>query len=249
MIIVNCLVPMTGPSLFSPASSADPVSSIITYHVLSPDVQRQLTLAQDQWPPALQLWRKFVARRESRKGCMPLKLIGFCQNLHELKVPKMLHGYNGKPCLATKSCTFRSSELPAVLELEIDVRSWAVICRQSIYSVMDRLPIANLLIGFVIEGTNEEDLPEQLLCCCGVRGLDFHAAFRHEDTVTDSRYEGIQRVSAPFNFEKTWMPSSLIEMTSISFSISLALCLSRVMLVFVCENIHSSPCVLFHQVR
>ena len=201
MIILNFLVPMTGPSLFRPSNSTEPVVSMISYHTISTATLQQLALPQEQWSPALRLLHKFVAKQESKKGDMPLKMIGMCGNLLDLKVPQMLHGYNGKPCLATKSCTFRTAEMPSVLEFEIDTRVWAVICRQAIYSVMDRIPLADLLCGFCIEGNQEEDLPEQLLCCFGARHIDFVAAAKRTQSGPDDIYQGVEAASKAFDFK------------------------------------------------
>jgi hypothetical protein len=201
MIILNFLVPMTGPSLFRPSKSGQPVVSIVSYHTISNATLQQLSLPREQWSPAFKLLRKFVAKQESKKGAMPLKMIGMCRNLSDLKVPQLLHRYNGKPCLATKSCTFRTAEMPSVLEFEIDTRVWAIICRQAIWTVMDRIPLADLLCGFCIEGNQEEDLPEQLLCCFGARHIDFAAAAKRTRDGPEGIYHGVQAASKAFDFK------------------------------------------------
>ena len=81
-------------------------------------------------------------------------------------VPSAFSKYNGKPVLVTGSGGFSRSECGGVMEVSVNMRSWAYPARRALYSNWDRLHLYRLHVGVCIEGRSDAELAERLLGCC-----------------------------------------------------------------------------------
>ena len=179
LLIVNSQLPYSSPSLWAPQSpDSDPGFSIISYYAINPALVVELNSGKIE-PPAVKLLRRLMAEGQSRKEGTALKAIGVVDNMEEIGFPDIVSGYNGKPVLVTKSASFSYwPSLPEceVLEIEYDVRQWSILARKTLHSLRDKFKDAKCQLGLVIEGQNDEELPEQLLSCFRIDFLDIMEA-------------------------------------------------------------------------
>ncbi|OLP80975.1 hypothetical protein AK812_SmicGene38542 [Symbiodinium microadriaticum] len=110
-----------------------------------------------------------------------------CLNPEDVNVPEMLHEYNGKPCLITKSGYIVKDPAGEWCELGIDVRGWNVLdpagewCELGIDvrgwnvlapRILDS-PVLDLhKVRFLVQGTEDDELPEGLMCDAYVYGVN-----------------------------------------------------------------------------
>jgi len=106
-----------------------------------------------------------------------LKAVAYCENPTDVNIPQSLHRYNGKPCLITKSGYIVKDPNGEWLEMGVDVRRFNILARKSLSSFKDRLPQARIHYGFWIQASEDDEMPERMLC-------DVHC--NHIDMVNDA---------------------------------------------------------------
>ena len=81
-------------------------------------------------------------------------------------MPNIIVQYNAKPVLIRRTSTvFRGSNY---IEVDIHVHKFANIAKQSIHLISSRCGLMYMMIGFVIEGRENSELPETLFGCVAV---------------------------------------------------------------------------------
>jgi len=95
-----------------------------------------------------------------------------CLNPEDVNVPEMLHEYNGKPCLITKSGYIVKDPDMEWVEIGIDVRGWNILVRKMLCSYRDMIPRTKVHFGFLVQGIEDDELPEGLMCDVYVYGAN-----------------------------------------------------------------------------
>mmetsp|Transcript_45397 Transcript_45397/g.119939 ORF Transcript_45397/g.119939 Transcript_45397/m.119939 type:complete len:466 (-) Transcript_45397:82-1479(-) len=103
------------------------------------------------------------------------KAVAKCVNPGDVSVPECFNTYNGKPCLITKCGYVIKDPAGEWLEIGIDVRGFNVLARKMLVSCRNMLPRTKIHYGFMIQGVEDEELPEALLCDMYVHGIDMMA--------------------------------------------------------------------------
>jgi len=160
MIIINCGMPSTEPSLFN---STDDGPSFVTvfYFVISEDTLRQLQDINTA-SPAVKLLGEWCRRAENEPSFRGrFKAMCVLDEIEKLGLPNPIPAYNGKPVLINKSGAFFRRE--NYIEHSVNVHLFAYLAKKALYSIQPRFPKMRLNVGFVIEGRDDDELPECML--------------------------------------------------------------------------------------
>ena len=176
IILVNAQLPLATPSPFT-SSENDPGWSCIGYFRITKETV-DWALNRNPCPPALPLLKRILERGFSDKS-LAFKAIGMVDDLENQNLPMMslLSKYNGKPVLVTASSKFHFGTKPyPYLEIDYNVRRWSLLARTTLVQLTDKLKTITVHVGYLVEATENEDLPERMLGGTTVSGLDLAAA-------------------------------------------------------------------------
>ncbi|CAD7936372.1 unnamed protein product [Amoebophrya sp. A120] len=163
-------VPFKSGGLFSSHPVDDLGFNLVGYFILSDEAIRLLSTGT--WTPQLRLWKRIVDQGRSEKKGLALKKIVQVRNVAEMNVPNLFKSYNGKPVLLSYSARFNRVHAPRILEIDYDVRTWGYALRTAIPTVLGKLPAAQTEYALLVEGKDDDELPEQILCCGGYNNLE-----------------------------------------------------------------------------
>eukprot|EP00927_Polykrikos_kofoidii_P001223 TRINITY_DN10444_c0_g1_i2.p1 TRINITY_DN10444_c0_g1~~TRINITY_DN10444_c0_g1_i2.p1 ORF type:complete len:154 (-),score=24.44 TRINITY_DN10444_c0_g1_i2:318-779(-) len=134
---------------------------------LSPMQTTLLYLASGTW---LVLANRAGIQNKSSSKCA--KAVAYCENPENINVPELFNRYNGKPALITNSGYVIKDPEGEWMEIGVDVRKFNALCRKMLCSFRDRIPLTKIHYGFMIQGVEDEELPEALLCDLHCVGID-----------------------------------------------------------------------------
>jgi hypothetical protein len=176
VIIVNAQLPLAMPSPFSSADSDNGWSCIGYYRITKDAVE--WGLQHQPGPPAIDVLKRLLEKGFSEKA-LAFKAIGMVHDLENQNLPMMslLAKYNGKPVLVTASSKFHFGKSPyPYLEIDYNVRKWSMMARTTLVQLTDKLKTITVHVGYLVEATNNEDLPERMLGGTTVYNLDLETA-------------------------------------------------------------------------
>lgn len=171
ILVINCMCPYETGGMWGSHPVDDLGFNVLTYHYISPDTLK--AAKSGKLTRSMELFRRFIESGKSDRNGISLKKIGQAANVEDLGLPGFIKGYNGKPVLVTASCNVIKSQCPRILELDYDIRQWSYAMRSALPgTVFPRFKIAEILLGWLIEGKTEDELPEQMLACCSASCFD-----------------------------------------------------------------------------
>jgi len=103
------------------------------------------------------------------------KMMAQCTNPEDVNVPDMFHTYNGKPTVITKSGYIVKDPQGEWLEMGVDVRMFNLLARKMLCSFRQLLPKTKIHYGSLVQGIEDDEMPEGLICdmyVCGVNMID-----------------------------------------------------------------------------
>ena len=178
LLIVNTQIPLAMPSLFA-SSDNDPGVSIVGYYRIKKEtVEWAMNLSSPAVPPVVHVFKRLLDRGYSEKS-LAFKAIGLVHELEKQGLPMMslLTKYNGKPVLVTASSAFHFGKSPyQYLEIDYNVRKWSLLARSTLVQLVDRLKTLSCHVGYLVEATNNEDMPERMLAATTVHNIDVSKA-------------------------------------------------------------------------
>lgn len=169
IMIVQMQLPTDSPPLFGSVEDG-PGWAIVFYFKITEDTCNQLKDLSTA-SAAVKLFVTYCQNAEKDFAWRSrLKMIGCCSNLEELGVPGAIATYNAKPVMIKKTGSiYRGS---SYLEVNINIHKWPTYVQKCIQYMYSQSTLMYLQVGFVIEGREDEDLPETLFGCVGVNRPD-----------------------------------------------------------------------------
>jgi len=193
IICINLMLPYE--SGLNPFRKADGGCSFVGVFEIKPETIKAAMSKPEDMPPHIKLFKEFFAgpagvpggpngdpnrclasrvdtnkKKDQQSGLF--KCVAKCVNPADVNVPDLFQTYNGKPCLITKCGYVVKDPAGEWLEVGIDVRGFNVLARKMLVNFRSMLPRTKIHYGFMVQGVEDEELPEALLCDMYVHGIN-----------------------------------------------------------------------------
>ncbi|XP_074309790.1 uncharacterized protein LOC141644219 [Silene latifolia] len=178
ILVVNAQVPLYPAALFQNEGDGEGIN-IVMYYKINERFLKELTSNHQE------SIRKMMHDEVEKVKSFPmdtiapfrerLKIIGRLVNVDDLHISsaekKLINAYNEKPVLSRPQHEFFSGE--NYFEIDLDMHRFSYISRKGFEAFLGRLKMCVIDFGLTIQGNKAEEVPEQILCCVRLNGLDY----------------------------------------------------------------------------
>ena len=159
IMVVQIQIPLEEPSLLYPVTDG-PGWSIMMYLSITEQTLKELKDINTA-SPAVKLWARWCGQAmevdDLRKR---FKFIASCSNLTELGIPQSIRDYNAKPILIRRTGTLYRGKNNTYMEFDMHIHKFAGPAKKAIHFMTSKAGEMLMQIAFVIEGRDDEELPE-----------------------------------------------------------------------------------------
>ncbi|OWZ22435.1 hypothetical protein PHMEG_0002873 [Phytophthora megakarya] len=178
LFIVNCQVPSYQPSnpLWGEKQGDGTGFNFITYFAIPPSIREVLNMPGEPPLQAVRLLKDFMQPQSwvSER----FKAIGVVANPQEQTLGRaerhLLDTYNGQPILTRPQHRFYRGD--GYFEVDVNAHDFNYIARKGLVGVSTHAYKMVLDFGFVLEGQEDHELPEQILGCVRLCKVDVRRA-------------------------------------------------------------------------
>ncbi|GAB9462530.1 hypothetical protein Gpo141_00000019 [Globisporangium polare] len=179
LFIVNCQVPNYQPSnpLWGEKQGDGTGFNFVTYFAIPPAIRKMLNDSSIEPPlQAVRLLKNFMAGVSGVRD--RFKAIGIVVNPQEQKLGRterhLLETYNGQPILTRPQHRFYEGD--GYFEVDVDAHEFNFVARKGLVGVSEHFRNMVVDFGFVLEGQEDAELPEQILGCVRLCKIDVRQA-------------------------------------------------------------------------
>ncbi|ETO69034.1 hypothetical protein F444_14274 [Phytophthora nicotianae P1976] len=178
LIIVNCQVPSYQPSnpLWGEKQGDGPGFNFVTYFSIPPAIREMLDAPGEPSLQAVRLLKDFM--QPQSWASERFKAIGIVVNPQEQNLGRaerrLLETYNGQPILTRPQHRFYRGD--GYFEVDVNAHDFNYIARKGLVGVSTHACNMILDFGFVLEGQEDNELPEQILGCVRLCKVDVREA-------------------------------------------------------------------------
>lgn len=178
--ICNVQVPLTAPKMFGKNDPEAGVSCVQYFELTRSTFEAAKSIATA--PAAVRELSRFFREAFSNDDiARRFKVVGTINNVAEVGLPSMFQSYMGKPAIIFKTGRLYAGVLDntrahSYVEMDANVHDFAFLPRKAIYTMLDKVPQMHISFAYIVQGEEDEELPEQVFACADMTQLDLTRA-------------------------------------------------------------------------
>ncbi len=184
--IVNANLPTVEPRMLRPPESG-PSFNVVFHFTIGDAASEELKKPEAEWSPSVRLMSEWFKRAPGDREFMGrFKAMCVIDDIEGLGLPGFINRFNGKPTLINRSgdtIRYKKGDGGKAVEVgegegvdlvvqHINVWIFSYVARKGLFYLQDKFAGMRLNVGFTIEGRSDEELPEVILGCCTLDGMD-----------------------------------------------------------------------------
>jgi hypothetical protein len=172
VFVVQLQIPSDAPAWFN-SETDGPGWAVLFFFRITDNTVKELKALKDgrddEVSPQVRLWAKWCSECENDKAWRSrFKFIAACSNMLELGVPGSIADWNAKPILIRRTGSIHRGEGGKYMEFDMHIHEFDTVARKGIHFMTAQAGGMLTQIGYVIEGREDDELPEALFGCAAL---------------------------------------------------------------------------------